>query len=84
MACLRMDADTIAKHVSGHYETQVKLYSLALVKALRIESEFDYERLIGGLFYVFLRALSRARREDAGRVFQKANLGRGRAVRGRS
>ena len=29
--------EMIAKHVDAHYDTQVKLYSLALVKALRIQ-----------------------------------------------
>ncbi len=53
---LSYETDSITKHVDLHYDTQVKLYSLALVKALRIENEFDYEKTIGGLFYVFLRA----------------------------
>jgi exodeoxyribonuclease V beta subunit len=51
-------SDQIAVHVGAHYEMQVKLYSLALVKALLIDSEDAYEKSFGGLFYVFLRALS--------------------------
>ena len=65
------ETEMIAKHVSGHYDTQVKLYSLALVKALRIESESDYERVIGGLFYVFLRALGRDDVEASGVWFRR-------------
>jgi exodeoxyribonuclease V beta subunit len=51
------DPETISKHVADRYELQAKLYSLALVKALRIGSEAQYGRSFGGLFYVFLRSL---------------------------
>jgi exodeoxyribonuclease V beta subunit len=50
-------AETLRKHVSDHYELQAKLYALALVKALAIRSEDEYERSFGGLFYIFLRSL---------------------------
>jgi exodeoxyribonuclease V beta subunit len=51
------ESEIISGHVRDHYESQVQLYSLALVKALGIGSEAVYESRFGGLFYVFLRAL---------------------------
>ena len=53
------EPEQIAVHVGAHYDTQLKLYSLALVKALMIDSEAAYRESFGGLFYVFLRALGR-------------------------
>ena len=50
-------AETISEHIDVHYDIQLKLYSLALVRALRVRSESAYEKSFGGLFYVFLRAL---------------------------
>jgi exodeoxyribonuclease V beta subunit len=50
-------SETLKKHVADHYELQAKLYAIALVKALAIRSEDDYERSFGGLFYIFLRSL---------------------------
>jgi exodeoxyribonuclease V beta subunit len=50
-------SETLKKHVTDHYELQAKLYAIALVKALAIRSEDDYERSFGGLFYIFLRGL---------------------------
>jgi exodeoxyribonuclease V beta subunit len=67
------DLDTLSKQVADHYDLQAKLYALALVRALTISSEADYEKLFGGLFYVFLRA---ARRENAaapGVYFKRPN-----------
>jgi exodeoxyribonuclease V beta subunit len=51
------DAQSLEDCVRDHYELQVKLYSLAMVKALAIRSESEYERSFGGLFYIFLRGL---------------------------
>jgi exodeoxyribonuclease V beta subunit len=65
------EPDMIAKHVDEHYGIQVKLYSLALVKALRIGSASTYETLVGGLFYVFLRALNRDDGEAQGVYFKR-------------
>ena len=65
------EPDRIKAHVGGHYDTQVKLYSLALVKALRIDSEAAYEKSFGGLFYVFLRALGRDDDEPRGVYFER-------------
>ncbi len=65
------DSDVITEHVKQHYELQAKLYSLALVKALAIDSEAAYERSFGGLFYVFLRAFSRNVNDLQGVYFER-------------
>jgi len=51
------DQETVQEHVATHYDLQVKLYVLALMKALRVHSESEYENRFGGLVYVFLRGL---------------------------
>jgi exodeoxyribonuclease V beta subunit len=53
------DAGAVAAHVAEAYDLQAQLYSLALVKALGIRSEDDYNRRFGGMVYVFLRGLTR-------------------------
>ena len=50
-------AEILKKHVADHYELQARLYAVALVKALAIRAEDEYERSFGGLFYIFLRSL---------------------------
>jgi exodeoxyribonuclease V beta subunit len=65
------ESDSIATHVRAHYDTQVKLYSLALVKALMIDSEAAYQESFGGLFYVFLRALGRNDDDSRGVYFEQ-------------
>ncbi len=65
------ESDSIAVHVAAHYDTQVKLYSLALVKALMIDSEAVYKKSFGGLFYVFLRALSQNDDDSRGVYFEQ-------------
>jgi len=49
--------ETIEEHVATHYDLQAKLYVLALMKALGVHSESEYENRFGGLVYVFLRGL---------------------------
>ena len=51
---------TVKAHVAIHYDLQVSVYTLALVKALGIHSENEYDARFGGLVYVFLRGLRRA------------------------
>ena len=65
------EPDRIKAHVEDHYDTQVKLYSLALVKALLIDSEAAYDKSFGGLFYVFLRALGRDEDKSPGVYFER-------------
>ena len=77
--------ETLRKHVADHYELQAKLYSLALVKALAIRSEADYERSFGGLFYIFLRSLRpQETHARAGCLFRSAELGRDPVLRRRA
>ena len=59
------------EHVATHYELQAKLYSLALVKALAIQSEAVYDRSFGGLFYVFLRSLRGEHAKPPGVYFKR-------------
>jgi ATP-dependent exoDNAse (exonuclease V) beta subunit len=48
----RLDA-----HVRDHYEDQVHLYTLAVVKLLGVKSAEDQEARFGGLLYSFLRGV---------------------------
>ena len=68
---LSYEPDLIAAHVGTHYSIQIRLYSLALVRALKINSEAAYEEAFGGLFYVFLRALTRRGTDDGGVHFER-------------
>ena len=51
------EPEPIQQHVADHYDLQLKLYTLALLKALRIGSGTDYEARFGGMIYIFLRGL---------------------------
>jgi len=52
------EAESVAGHVARHYDLQARLYALALVRALRIHSEAEYDQRYGGMVYVFLRGLA--------------------------
>ena len=67
------EPEMIAEHVDAHYDTQVKLYSLALVKALKIQSEAEYERLIRRSFLRLSPCLATSRRRS-----RKASISTGR------
>jgi len=56
--------ETVREHVATHYDLQARLYVLALMKALGVHSESEYEDRFGGLLYVFLRGLCRS--DDVG------------------
>ena len=58
--------ESLEQHVAEHYSLQAKLYAMALVKALSIHTESDYEQSFGGLFYIFLRGLRPAGRGAPG------------------
>ena len=47
--------DALVRHVEQHYEQQVILYVLAVVKLLGVRSRKDYDGRFGGLAYCFLR-----------------------------
>lgn len=47
----------LATHVKLHYQIQLQLYSLALARFLRIDSEEAYEERFGGAVYAFVRGM---------------------------
>ena len=49
--------EALAACVSGHYELQVRIYTLAVLRFLDVKDEADYEARFGGALYVFLRGL---------------------------
>jgi exodeoxyribonuclease V beta subunit len=51
------DAATVAACVEEDYALQVKVYTLAALRFLRIEDAADYGARFGGVIYVFLRGL---------------------------
>jgi exodeoxyribonuclease V beta subunit len=50
----------VEAHVRAHYEEQVRLYALAVVKLLGLRGPEDHEARFGGILYVFLRGLDGA------------------------
>ena len=51
------DSATIADHVRHNYELQARIYTVGVIRLLRIRSEAEYRRRFGGLLYVFLRGV---------------------------
>jgi exodeoxyribonuclease V beta subunit len=51
--------DALARHVDAHYEDQVKLYAIAVVKLLGVGARDEHERRFGGLLYCFLRGFGK-------------------------
>ena len=51
------DPATIAAHVSDHYLLQARIYTVGIVRLLRIRERSEYQERFGGLVYVFLRGL---------------------------
>jgi exodeoxyribonuclease V beta subunit len=47
--------EAVAHHVAAHYQEQLRLYALAVVKLLGVATEADYEARFGGFLYCFLR-----------------------------
>jgi exodeoxyribonuclease V beta subunit len=47
----------LGAHVREHYEDQVRLYALAVVKLLGVRSREELEERFGGIVYCFLRGL---------------------------
>jgi exodeoxyribonuclease V beta subunit len=48
----------VARHVDRHYNLQERIYSLGIVRLLRVRNQRDYDSKFGGLLYVFLRGVS--------------------------
>jgi exodeoxyribonuclease V beta subunit len=64
-----------------HYVLQYHLYAVALVRHLeRKLPGFDYARDFGGVHYLFLRGISRARGPATGVWFERPPLARLRAI----
>ena len=59
----------VAQHVENNYKLQAVIYSLAVTRMLKINSETDYDRLFGGVLYAFLRGLNRGSAEDEKNAF---------------
>jgi exodeoxyribonuclease V beta subunit len=54
-------AEDLRRHVHDHYETQARLYTVAVVKLLGVDGPDRYARF-GGLLYCFLRGMGEADR----------------------
>jgi len=44
-------------HVDAHYELQALIYTIGVVRLMRIRDESDYNSRFGGLLYIFLRGI---------------------------
>ncbi len=49
--------DALREHVRRNYVIQAKLYTIAIVKMLEVETEQDYLERFGGIVYCFVRGL---------------------------
>ncbi|MBK6807451.1 MAG: hypothetical protein IPG81_00865 [Sandaracinaceae bacterium] len=45
-------------HVATHYDLQIKLYTLGVLRLLDVWDEAAYERVFGGHLYAFLRPMA--------------------------
>jgi exodeoxyribonuclease V beta subunit len=63
--------ETIRQHVERNYELQALIYSVGIIRLLRIRSEVDYRRRFGGLLYVFLRGVGAETDRRHGIYFQR-------------
>src|SRR5215472_2330083 len=65
------DPTTIAAHVSDHYLLQARIYTVGIVRLLRIRERSEYEERFGGLVYVFLRGVTPDGDGRAGAYFHR-------------
>ncbi len=65
------DGGTIGDHVAQNYELQARIYSVGVIRLLRIRSEAEYRRRFGGLLYVFLRGVGADTDPSQGIYFQR-------------
>ncbi len=65
------DAPTMSDHVARNYELQARIYSVGVIRLLRIRSEAEYRRRFGGLLYVFLRGVGADADPSRGIYFQR-------------
>jgi exodeoxyribonuclease V beta subunit len=64
-------AETVRQHVERNYGLQALIYSVGVIRLLRIRSEADYRQRFGGLLYVFLRGAGAAADRERGIYFQR-------------
>jgi exodeoxyribonuclease V beta subunit len=67
------DAATVSDHVAQNYDLQARIYSVGVIRLLRIRSEAEYRRRFGGLLYVFLRGVGVDAERSRGIYFQRPN-----------
>ncbi len=65
------DVAAMADHVQRNYELQALIYSVGVIRLLRIRSEAEYRRRFGGLLYVFLRGVGANADSSRGIYFQR-------------
>jgi exodeoxyribonuclease V beta subunit len=51
------DPDAIGEHVSSRYAIQAQIYTVGIVRLLRIRDRAEYDGRFGGLLYVFIRGI---------------------------
>ncbi len=64
-------AQTIGAHVERNYGLQALIYSVGVMRLLRIRSEAQYRARFGGLLYVFLRGVGAQADRAHGIYFQR-------------
>ncbi len=65
------DGAAIAAHVHSNYLLQARIYSVGVVRLLRIRSEAEYRRRFGGLVYLFLRGVAADADPSSGIYFHR-------------
>jgi exodeoxyribonuclease V beta subunit len=65
------DPAAIAAHVSDHYLLQARIYTVGIVRLLRVRERSEYEERFGGLVYVFLRGVKPDGDGRAGAYFHR-------------
>jgi exodeoxyribonuclease V beta subunit len=65
------DPAVIAEHVAAHYLIQARIYTIGIVRLLRIRTRAEYEQRFGGLLYVFIRGVKPSGDGRAGVYFHR-------------
>jgi exodeoxyribonuclease V beta subunit len=58
-------------HIEDHYLLQAQLYTLGVIRWLKISDQESYEARFGGLFYFFLRAFAHQNERGEGVYFAR-------------
>ncbi len=68
--------DELRLHVERHYDLQIRLYTLGILRMLDVRNESAYRERFGGFHYVFLRVIAQAPAgSDAGVVLVRPAWG---------